>query len=118
MEQIEMKFKLFLDYDCSDWLFKSLNPIWDEGLEIVKIMVKRLKDLGLGKAIIKKSSDRGRYHVKFPDTPLTLEELHALMLYAKCPREYMYWLVKEEGATLRISEKKNEIEPYVIEVCI
>jgi hypothetical protein len=82
--------------------FKSMNELY----ELVLIDAKRIQYLlgpRAGKAIIKQSVNG--YHLKFPFSRITEEEVNWLMESSPVDTGYRYWTQERHSSTLRLSSK-------------
>jgi len=109
--------RLFLDYDLRKEYEEC--PVWERMREFLLEEIERLKSFSknLGRrALIIKSSEKGNYHLIFPDAKLKEEERNFLLNMARCHSGYKYFSLRMNDCTLRVSEKDGEIKPYVKEV--
>lgn len=116
--------RVFLDYDNSNWFLKGKAAwnrwYWETNRELVRIEAKRLKTLlpSLGKALIMKSNDKGRYHLRFPDARLTKEQELNVMLSSLSHKGHVWFSIAVRDTALRVSGKsKGKVGvPYLVEI--
>lgn len=110
--------RLFLDYDSSiGWLWR-LGPLWDDLLPLVRMEAQRLAKLfPLGHVAVIMRSDNG-WHLKFPHSRLTQEQMEVVMIASMSHRGHVYFSIVIKDSTLRVSKKpyKNSHEPFLVEV--
>lgn len=114
-------YRLFLDFDEGiNWYWYRRRKVNSRNcLDLVRLEARRLQNLlpKLGKALILRSSESG-WHLRFPDSRLSWQEIENLLVASKAHRGYIYFSLVVSDATLRVSKKSKgkTYPPYLVEV--